>query len=332
MARCRIYVLTYKRNHLLSRAIQSLLDQSFPDWVCEIHNDSPDDHFPESYIRSLNDPRFIVKNHDLNIGAVASFNLTFAVCEEQYASILEDDNWWQPDFLLEMVYLMDNNPAVNIAWSNMNLWEEMPGNEWKNTGKTIWPQNKGVYAFKWPENKQAMSALHSNGAMMFRSKTACNYVIPEKVFFNAIELVRERSFEHPILLNNKPLANFAITINTNRTNDPYIWIATQAMLLASFVQASYDPQKTFIDSLDYYRTQEPNPLANFFLANFLIIKNRSLYKYFKINDWFAITKWLVKHGYRLNYIKNYLKTQNETYSFLLKKTRLRYQESNKGQA
>lgn len=330
MPRCFVHLFTYKRSSLLPRAVQSLLNQRFSDWVCEVHNDCPDDNFPENYISSLNDKRLIINNHKTNLGATVSFNLAFKNVDSEYVSILEDDNWWEPEFLQEMVALMDNNPGINVAWSNMNLWQEDINNQWKNTGKTIWSGSTGTTIFEWPASKQAMGALHSNGSMIFRSNNAHNYIIPEKVLFNAVELIRERSFEHPILLNNKPLANFALTIDTHRSNDPYPWIATQIMMLASFIETSPTPQRTFTDSLYFHRNQKPNPVIIFFLTNSLIIRNTSFYKHFKINDWFAITKWIIRNGTRLNYIKNYLKSQTDTYAFLLEQTRIRYQEAKKG--
>lgn len=48
MAICRVYLCTYRRNNLLSRALNSLLAQTFKDWVCELHNDDPEDSFPEN--------------------------------------------------------------------------------------------------------------------------------------------------------------------------------------------------------------------------------------------------------------------------------------------
>jgi len=191
---CRIYLFTYKRNHLLPKAVESLLNQTFQNWVCELHNDSPGDPFPAAYIESLNDPRFVVKNHTANMGGVASFNFAFSGCAEDYASILEDDNWWEPTFLEEMMALMENNPAINISWSNMNLWEEKAGNEWRNTGNTIWPGGTHTTIFSWPTEKQVISALHSTGAMMYRGKYAHRYTTPNDILLNAVELIRERAF------------------------------------------------------------------------------------------------------------------------------------------
>ncbi len=326
MAHCRVYLFTYKRNHLLPRAVESLLAQTFTDWICEVHNDCPEDLFPAEFIASLNDERFIMKNHAVNLGAVVSFNLAFAGCSEPYTSILEDDNWWEPDFLKEMIAVMDNNPGIKVSWSNMKLWREEPGNIWTDTNKTTWPGHKSQF-FEWPQSRQAINALHSTGAMLYRGQYASNYLAPTFTLLNAIELVRERSFEHPVYLNAKPLANFAVTLVTNRDNDPYTWIATQVMTLASFIAASPDKNKTMRETLAYYRQQRPIPTANFFLANIFILKDGRLYKHFTVTDWLLFGKWLLGNGHKLNYIKQYLASQSDTSSFLLQQTRLRYKEA-----
>ncbi|MFB0498242.1 glycosyltransferase involved in cell wall biosynthesis [Mucilaginibacter sp. OAE612] len=326
MTRCRIYLFTYKRNHLLTRAVKSLLNQTVTGWVCEVHNDCPEDPFPAAFISSLNDHRFIMKNHAKNLGAVASFNLAFAGCDEPYVSILEDDNWWEPDFLKEMTAVMDNDANIKVSWCNMVLWYEEPGNLWTNTHKTIWPDGQSQY-FWWPQHRQAISALHSNGAMLYRGEHASAYLVPQSILFNAVELIRERSFEHPIYLHGKPLANFAVTLATARDNDRYSWIATQVMLLASFITASPDKTKTMKESLAYHRLQRPVPTATFFLANIFILKDNRIYKYFTIADWLLFGKWLIGNGRQLNYIKQYIALHSDTYQFLLRQTGLRYREA-----
>ncbi len=324
MTSCRVYLFTYQRNNLLPRAVQSLLNQTFQNWICEVHNDSPGNTYPAEYIHSLNDPRFVIIDHTENLGPVVSFNLAFAGCSETYASILEDDNWWGSDFLSEMTGVMDAHPDLNILWSNMNLWQEKDGNDWEDTGRTTWPVTNELVFFSWPEPRQALGALHSNGAMLYRGNKASCYNVPTGLLFNAVEAIRERSFEHPIALYSKPLANFAITLSTVRSPDAYKWQATQIMLLASFVIASPNPQLTFKKSLAFHRTQKPTPIANFFLANILIIRNKRLYRYLNFSDWLTIAKWLIGNGRKLSQFKKYIHTQTETYNFLLSKTQTRF--------
>jgi glycosyltransferase involved in cell wall biosynthesis len=193
MKRCRVYLLTYQRNELLPRAIQSLLAQTFKDWICEVHNDCPINQFPEEYIKHLHDERFMIINHPTNLGGTRSFNKAFAGCQEEYISILEDDNWWEDFFLEEMIGLMDQKPTLKVAWSNMRIWKEDPENQWIDTGKTTWPVENDIL-FQWPHYKQALGALHSVGAMICRSANSSRYIIPDEVLLDAIELVRERAF------------------------------------------------------------------------------------------------------------------------------------------
>ncbi len=327
MAACRVYLFTYNRNNLLPRAVNSLTSQTFTDWVCELHNDAPENDYPEQYIASLNDDRFIVKKHTENLGAVESFNVAFTGCNEGYASLLEDDNWWEPDFLETMIQFMDDNPACAVAWSNMRLWQETAAHHWVDTGKTIWPIQSRPVGFCWPAPQQAMNALHSTGAMLYRGSHAHRFTVPAATLLNAVELVRERSFKHPVYLISKPLANFAITRATSRSADPLAWIAAQVMLLASYLMQAPHLRQAFKESLHYYRKQRPTPIANFMLAIIFYIRKPSLLRYFNVSDWFACLKWLARNAYQLNRLKQILASQQQVFQYLLTHTAERYSES-----
>ncbi len=312
---CRIYLFTYKRNDLLKRAIKSLIDQTFTDWICELHNDLPGDPFPREFINSLNDPRFTIKDHPVNLGPTASFNLAYSGCEEKYASILEDDNWWEPDFLKEMIKIMEANNQLDICWSNMKMWQEQPDSTWTDTGKTIWPVGNDR-SFTWPQPKQALGALHSNGAMLYRGSKANNYQIPPNALFNSVEMIRERSFEYPIFLSSNTLANFSLTQITNQSNSIVEWAGTQTMLLASYIQASNNPQAEFKKLLQQYRISKPSPVSTFFLAACFCLKKPALLINFNVNDWYKITRWCAVNITKIGAIKKYLNKQANTWDHL----------------
>ena len=88
----KVYLITYKRNKLLQRALNSLRNQTYKDWICEIHNDDPYDKFPKKLIESINDPRIKLINHQSNLGARKTFNIVFNAVEQKCISNLEDDN------------------------------------------------------------------------------------------------------------------------------------------------------------------------------------------------------------------------------------------------
>jgi GT2 family glycosyltransferase len=171
MPRVRVYLCTYRRNHLLRRAVESLLNQTFRDWVCELHNDDPADKFPEELVRRVGDPRITLVNHEVNYGPTRSFNGFFKPISETYFSILEDDNWWEPEFLQRMVAALEAHRTIQLAWANMRRWIEQPDGSWTDTGIDVWDRPPGAVPelFYWPQPQQLMGALHSNGAMLARS-------------------------------------------------------------------------------------------------------------------------------------------------------------------
>jgi hypothetical protein len=144
---------------------------------------------------------------------------------------------------------------------------------------------------------------------------------------NAVELIRERAFEHPLYLNCKPLANFAITLQTNRSNNTYLWTGTQIMLFASFVMAAPNAEEVFKQSIGHFRLQRPNPVANVFLANLFLIKRPGWYRYLSFTDWLTVCRWLLRNGLKISYVKRYLQSQTELNEYLMQKTLLRYKNS-----
>jgi hypothetical protein len=236
MGTIRVYLLTCRRPHLLRRALRSLLAQTFTDWVCELHNDAPEDGAPASVLAELaqGDARFSYHCHDPAWGAVASFNYCFRAGSEPYASLLEDDNWWEPTLLATLHSALEDEPAVTLAWANMRIWRENEDASWTDTGTTVWPAAAPPKHFTWPVLLQAFDGLHSNGAMVFRRPGGVQATVPASTPFAIIEPVRERALSSRFLLEPQVLANFALTRHTARSPDRTLWVECQLLLAASF--------------------------------------------------------------------------------------------------
>jgi Glycosyl transferase family 2 len=239
MARIRIFLLTYRRPHLLRRALESLLRQSLTDWVCELHNDAPEDDSPKAILNELapGDPRIEYHPHDRNWGAVATFNHAFAGGAEPYASILEDDNWWEADLIGELVHAIEQNPVATAAWANMRIWKEGSNGNWYDTGRCIWPASATApRLFHWAQPLQFNDAIHSNGAMLIRSAKAPGLAVPSATPFDMMEALRERLIPHPLIFLPRALGNYALTTRTARSNDAVVWGQCKAMLGAAFLR------------------------------------------------------------------------------------------------
>jgi hypothetical protein len=175
-------------------------------------------------------------HHKDNWGPVATFNRVFAGAPEPFASMLEDDNWWEPRFLETAVAALHAQPAADVAWSNMKFWREEADGSWTDTGGTIWPvaPGAGPRLLQWPQLLQAFDALHSNGAMLVRARAFGRGVLPVRIPFVHIEAMRERTLAGGLLLLPEPLANFALTRGTARGHDRVAWTQGQLLVAGSF--------------------------------------------------------------------------------------------------
>jgi len=290
MARLRVFLLTYRRPHLLRRALGSLLRQSLTDWVCELHNDAPDDDSPRAILNELapRDPRIEYRQHDHNWGAVATFNHAFTGGPEPFASILEDDNWWEPEFLARTLDALERQPAAALAWANMRLWREAPDGSWTDTGQNIWRVAPGtaLRCFGRPVALQAMTALHSQGAMVYRVATSAHALVPPATPLDIIEPVRERSLSGSLVLVPDVLVNFALCRTTARSADPGRWLQSQLLVIASFFVRFRLAPAAAAALWQTQRMLRPRSTDVFLLAGLCGATPRSFLRYSRLGDWF----------------------------------------------
>lgn len=292
MAAVRIYLPTYRRPAMLPRALASLRAQTCTDWICELHNDDPDDPRPGQLLTKLRDPRFTLVPHPRNLGGTATFNLFSRPTPEPFYSILEDDNWWEPDFLATMLATAASHLHVTVFWANMRVAAEEADGRFTDTGRTLWPEScEAVRLFPWGQPQQIFGALHSNGAALFRSQPGQDFQIPE-VPFAVIEPFRERLFPYPLALVTRPLATYSLTRQTARSRDVGEWAEMQAMLAATFFQACPWTEERRRQIWDDARAQQPPATTTLILAAIAQPACRDLLRHARWRDW-----WIVVRGF-----------------------------------
>jgi glycosyltransferase involved in cell wall biosynthesis len=196
----RVFVPTYRRRALLPRALASLRAQTCKNWICEVHNDDPADSFPAELVKHLADTRIELHQHERNLGAIATFNLFYRPTQEPFYCVLEDDNWWEPEFLDTMIRELRLHPNITLAWCNQRVWEEMADGSWRATGHLVNSEsNAESRLVEFGEAKQIMGAMHANGAMVLRTQALESYPTPNTLPFSGMEAFRERAFPHPLL-------------------------------------------------------------------------------------------------------------------------------------
>jgi hypothetical protein len=326
-ARVRVYLPTCRRPELLPRALASLRAQTCPDWICEVHNDAPEDPAPARLLAELADPRITLVSHPHNLGGTATFNLFFRAPNEPFYSILEDDNWWEPDFLATMLATAVAHPAVTVFWANMHVAQEEADGRFTATGRTIWPLEHGaVRQFSWGEARQVCGALHSNGAALFRSRPGQDFRIPG-VPFAVIEPFRERMFPHPLVLVTRPLATFSLTLRTARSRDAAEWAEAQAMLAATFFQDCPWPESRLASLWTEARAQTPPATTSLILAALAAPAGRLSLRHAAWRDWLIVLRGFLRRPGLYFRIRHSRRTHADWWRFLEDHSAARWRES-----
>lgn len=326
MALCRVYLSTFRRPKLLPRALNSLLAQTFDDWICELHNDDPCDGSPSELAARVADPRITIVNHPRNLGPTASFNLFFKRIQEPFFTLLEDDNWWEPDFLETMTTTLANYPEVQVAWANMRYWQEEPDGTWSDTNRNIWEtQETEPRLMHWPDRRQIHAALHSNGAMVARSNFEY-FPVPASTNFGAIEAFRERSFVHPLLFVPRRLANFALTSTTARPGDAADWIQTVTVLTGTFLSEVKLPPEQVVAL--WGDARKPARWTHvLFLCAWHFAGCRGILRRASWSDWLWTMAFCARHPRRMREVLRLLGNKQSEEEFLIYHTRTRQAEA-----
>lgn len=106
-----VVVNTYNHEHFIERALQSVLDQTFPANQMEIIvvDDGSTDSTPQIIETFLPRIRYIRKE---NGGQVSAFHAGVAEARGDIVAFLDGDDWWTPDKLAAVVDAFEKNPAI----------------------------------------------------------------------------------------------------------------------------------------------------------------------------------------------------------------------------
>lgn len=86
-----VVLATYKRQDVLPRAIQSVVDQTLPDWELLLVDDEPSDD-TQAIAESFGDGRIRYLRHERNRGLCAARNSGIRAARGRYVAFLDDDD------------------------------------------------------------------------------------------------------------------------------------------------------------------------------------------------------------------------------------------------
>ncbi|NLA41299.1 MAG: glycosyltransferase [Smithella sp.] len=111
-----IILPTYNRAHLLPKAIESVLSQTFQNWELLIWNDGSTDE-TNNLLKSITDEKircFSEENH----GKSYVLNRCLEIAQGDLIAFLDDDDQWLPRFLEIQIEAMSRYPEIDLLFGN----------------------------------------------------------------------------------------------------------------------------------------------------------------------------------------------------------------------
>ncbi|MFC1904253.1 glycosyltransferase family 2 protein [Chloroflexota bacterium] len=110
-------ILTYNRAHMLTEAIDSVLNQTFKDFeVIVVDNYSSDN--TEAVVKSYNDKRIKYFKNQNNGFIGVNRNYGVEKSRGEYITFLDDDDLWLSEKLERQVELLDSNKELGLVYSD----------------------------------------------------------------------------------------------------------------------------------------------------------------------------------------------------------------------
>jgi glycosyltransferase involved in cell wall biosynthesis len=112
-----VIIPTYDRAHLVSRAIKSVLNQTYQDFEIIVVDDGSTDN-TEEVVKNLNDPRIRHIPHEKNRGLSAARNTGIRAARGEYIAFLDDDDLWLPLKLEKQLRrFQSSRPEVGVIYT-----------------------------------------------------------------------------------------------------------------------------------------------------------------------------------------------------------------------
>jgi glycosyltransferase involved in cell wall biosynthesis len=105
-----VIIPTYNRAHLLSRAIRSILDQTYQNFEIIVVDDRSSDNTEEA-LRNIRDERIKYIRHEENRGAPAARNTGIKAAQGEFIAFQDSDDEWLPSKLEKQMKEFEIGPS-----------------------------------------------------------------------------------------------------------------------------------------------------------------------------------------------------------------------------
>lgn len=125
---------TFERTVYLREAIESALAQKHTDLVLLIGDNSESDAV-EELVRTYDDPRIRYRRNPPGMGPQENWLDLVRRAETPLVATLHDDDVWEPDFLSEVVPVMEDDPSIEMVFTDYWIIDSTSGIDVAKTNK-----------------------------------------------------------------------------------------------------------------------------------------------------------------------------------------------------
>jgi glycosyltransferase involved in cell wall biosynthesis len=170
-----VVIPTYNRSAWLGQAIRSVLAQTYPGFELVVVDNASADNTPV-VVSAFADSRVRYVRHDRNIGMVPNWNAGIRHAQGRYVALLEDDNWWDPQYLARTVPLLEGRPDLGFAYTAAYLTD---------TSSSVRQLHR-----RW-DSDRTVAALHDLQDLMRGNKILLSTVLVRRACLDLVGLFDE---------------------------------------------------------------------------------------------------------------------------------------------
>lgn len=111
-----ILLATYNRSQYISKAIQSVINQSYQNWELLIWNDGSKDN-TEDIIKNFSDERIKYGSTSINRGKAIGLNNLIQKATGEFISFLDDDDQYSEEYLSTCVSILTHHPRIDLLFT-----------------------------------------------------------------------------------------------------------------------------------------------------------------------------------------------------------------------
>jgi glycosyltransferase involved in cell wall biosynthesis len=121
-----VVMTAYNEEKYIAEAIDSILNQTYPDFEFIIVNDGSTDR-TEEIILSYKDPRIVYIKNTQNLKLIASLNKGLDAAKGKYVARMDSDDISMPDRFEKQVQFMENHPEIGISGAQLVVFGSEDG-------------------------------------------------------------------------------------------------------------------------------------------------------------------------------------------------------------